>query len=49
MTGARVRPVPVPLLRRIVTRCPFCRVPAPDHLLICLKSAGLLSVRRRHS
>ncbi len=40
----RFLPVPVfvPLLRRVVTRCAECKVPAPDHLLRCCWSGRLL-------
>lgn len=43
MKFADARPVFVPMMRRKVTRCRWCKVPGPDHLLICRLSAGLLS------
>lgn len=42
-----VRPVFVPLLRRVVRRCRDCQAPAPDHLVNCRRSGQLLRTGRR--
>ena len=49
MRIADVRPVFVPVMRRTVTRCRWCKAPGPDHLLICRESAGLLGGQPRQA